>query len=43
MEKVEKVVVEDVEVQRLKHENASLSNEIQYLKENLEIAEKTAK
>lgn len=43
VEKEDKVIVEDVETQRLKQENAALSNEIQYLKENLEMAERTAK
>ena len=43
VEKVDKVVVEDVETQRLKQENAALCNEIQYLKENLEMAARTAK
>ena len=43
VEKEDKVIVEDVETQRLKQENAALSNEIQYLKENLEMTERTAK
>ena len=43
VEKEDKVIVEDVETQRLKQENAALSNEIQYLKENLEMAERTVK